>query len=132
MEHATLDQLKAKTWKTKLLERIKEMQGVDRRNRLVERLVRKTQDGTLGTPTEYVEADEMIVMGDYISPQQSPPPPPHQKPPANIGKILLGAALAMGSLGAGAGAAMWGYSQLQDDTVTTIENTEGFLLEFPE
>lgn len=118
------------------------MRGLDRRNRLVERLVHKTQDGTLGKPTPYNGADELIVLGDYNQQQSNAL--------SSLGKAILGTALGLGVLGGGAGAAMLGYKALTADPATTTQVqsqpiqqpiqqpvnttnniTRGFTLEFP-
>jgi len=87
-------------------ERLLGASGAHRRGRLVERLVRKQQDGTLGQPggPDASEADEMIQVGDnhYTALPAA----------AGGGTGGLGTALALGAgllaaSGAGVGGAMW-------------------------
>lgn len=99
------DRIRKQSLGIRQAERLMSAAGCNRRGRLVERLVRKQQDGTLGqSGTEPPEAEEMIQVGDN-----------HYTLPAAAGasgQSGLGSALAVGlgllaASGAGAGGAWW-------------------------
>jgi len=115
--------------------------GMDRTNRqarLVERLVRKAQDGTIGTPEQGagpsgVEGGEdMVRVGDenhYHYPPAPPAPPPTvATPPASGGlasfaaKAALVTAIAAGSGLGGAGLAAWMLSRPDSEKPATVES----------
>ena len=85
-------------WSVKMMERLQGLDMGDRRNKIVTRLVRKTQNGTLGQPTDEPEDEDVssYKVGDEIHNHYSPPPPD------NRARDLLLAAIAGLGLGAGA------------------------------
>lgn len=86
-------------------ERLMGAQGSDRRGRLVERLVRKTQDGTLGTATaEDPGGEEVIQVGDNHYTVLPAEPPAAS---SGLGKTLAATAAALLVGGSGVGGAMW-------------------------
>lgn len=106
------------SWKDRLLkqsvgirqaEKLLQAAGLDRRGRLVERLVKKTQDGSLGQSTpDDPGADDVIQVGDnhYTVLPQDPAPHIAAAAPGTTGKTLATVAAA---LLAGAGG-MWALS----------------------
>lgn len=109
-----------KTWQDRLskqsigirqAERLMGAQGLDRRGRLVERLVRKTQDGTLGTATgDDPGGEDVIQVGDNHYTVLPAEPHTGTSSSSLAGKMLATAAAALLAGGGGVGAAMWALS----------------------
>ncbi len=96
------DRLLSDSVKIRQAERVGMIQKLARQSRLVRRLVRKTQDGTLGQPTPETDgADDMIQVGDN-----------HYHPALAGTGALKTAALLAGLLagGGGIGSAVTWYS----------------------
>ncbi len=81
-------------------ERVADFQRIMRQNALVRRLVRKTQDGTLGRRTDDPIDDDMIQVGDNNITVYN-----DQKPGGKAGTLAKWALIAAGLAGAGGGAA---------------------------
>lgn len=74
------------------LNELRMLDKLRKQDSLVRRLVRKTQDGTLGTATDDQEPEEMLQVGDNLIMQQ---------PAQGLGKWAQAAAIAAGLVAAG-------------------------------
>lgn len=117
---ATSEPDQPQTWPDRLLEksigilhaeRLMGAKAIDRRGRLVERLVRKTQDGTLGEATaDDSGAEDVIQVGDNhytVLPAETQPTQPAS---GSAAKTLATALAALLAGGGGVGATMWALS----------------------
>lgn len=114
----------------RMLNTLMDMDRLQEQARLVRRLVRKTQDGTLGKPDSDADQSEAEDMGAYqvgdnihyhypASPEQSSPPPQATPPQPAVPSWLKSALLVAAAAAAGAGVpALW--RQMQDQPNTTV------------
>ena len=120
-------QLRGIAWDSMMLDKIM------RQNKIVRDTVRRTQDGTLGKPSEGgsgEEGDMGIRIGDEVHNHYSAPAPNTPAPAAGmstLGKLGIGAALALGGAGLGATVPMaidaWNNRPSVVDTDTDTDTT---------
>lgn len=115
----------AELWyQTKLANDALQIDKDSRRQRSVERLVKKTQDGTLGQATAEPmdDDDDTVSVGNEIH-HHHPAPPTPLPPKPSVAKSLAAAGLAAAGLGIGAAApiAVW---NLTKDATEVIEGDD--------
>ncbi|WP_436716577.1 hypothetical protein U8335_03955 [Roseiconus lacunae] len=103
----------------------------DRRQRLTERLIKKTQDGTLGKPTtEPMDGDDMgVSVGNeinyhYSQPAAQPAPAPAASPATSIAKTVAAAGLALAGLGTGTALPIAAYNLTKPAADAVVERIE--------
>ena len=103
------DKLLKGWWGKKLADESLQVEAGRRRNLIVERLIKKTQDGTLGKLANdpWPEESDMRVASDdttihYHLPAEPAPPLPARSGIGTLAKVGLGGALLAGGVGLGA------------------------------